>query len=172
MNIMLYFLILIFKMIEVSIGTTRIVLIARGERVIGACLGFIEVILWVILASTVLVNISEDPIKVVVYAAGFALGNYVGSILEQTLAIGNVRVEAIVKEINGAELANKIRAKGYAVTVIEGKGMNYNRNVLLMNIRRKDYKSVVTMIKEVQENVVITINDVKPIYGGYGLIKK
>lgn len=172
MRILLYLFILVFKMIEVSMATTRIVLIARGERVIGACIGFFEVILWIILVSTVLVDVSDDPIKVVVYAAGFALGNYLGSVIEQKLAIGNIRVEAIVKEINGTELANRIREKGYAVTVLEGKGMNYNRNVLLMNIRRKDYKSVVTMIKEVQENVVITVNDIKPIYGGFGLLKK
>lgn len=172
MNILLYFGILIAKIIEVSIGTTRIVLITRGERAIGACLGFFEVIIWVVLISTVLSNITDDPIKVVVYALGFAMGNYVGSIVETRLGIGNIRIEAIVMEEHGTELANEIRQKGYAVTVIDGKGMNFNRNVLLMNIKRKDYMKVVDMIKAVQDNVVITINDIKPIYGGHGILKR
>lgn len=172
MDIILYFIILVAKMIEVSIGTTRIVLITRGERVLGACLGFLEVIIWVVLVSTVLSDVSKDPLKVLFYAAGFALGNYTGSLLEERLGIGNVRVEAIVMEDHGLDLTNELRAKGYAVTVIDGKGMNFGRNVLLMNIKRKNYVNVVKLIKEHQENVVITINDIKPVYGGYGILKR
>lgn len=172
MRILLYLVILVSKMIEVSIGTTRIVLITRGERVLGALLGFVEVIIWVALVSTVLSDLSSDPFKVVVYAAGFGLGNFTGSLLEQRLGIGNVRVEAIVLEIHGQKLAEDIRKKGYAVTIIDGKGMNHDRNVLLMNIKRKDYDTVVQMIQAYQENVVITITDIKPVYGGYGILKR
>ena len=155
-----------------SIGVTRIVLITRGERFIGACIGFFEVLIWIALVSTVLTNVTEDPIKIIVYAAGFALGNYAGSMIEQRLAIGNVRIEAIVMEIHGDELADIIRKKGYAVTVMSGKGMNYERSVLLMNIKRKDHSNVVRLIREIQENVVITINDIKPVYGGHGVLKR
>ncbi len=172
MSIVIYLFIFFAKIVEVSIGTVRIVLITRGERLLGACIGFVEVILWLALVSTVLTNITEDPIKVVIYAAGFALGNYMGSILEEKLAIGNIRVEAIVSKEHGDTLVGNIRDKGYAVTVIEGKGMNFDREVLLMNIKRKDYSEVISMIKSFQENVVITINDVKPVYGGYGTLKR
>jgi uncharacterized protein YebE (UPF0316 family) len=171
-SIGIYVLMLVMKVVEVSIGTLRIVLITRGERVLGAFLGFIEVLLWIILVSTVLKDVSSDPVKVVVYAAGFALGNYAGSFIEEKLGIGNVRVEAIVLEEDGKALAGQIRDKGYAVTVMEGQGMNYKRNVLLMNIRRKDCESVVSLIKNLQQNVVITMNDIKPVYGGFGVLKR
>lgn len=169
---MLYFAILIFKIIEVSIGTMRIVLITRGERMLGAFLGFVEVALWISVVSAVLNDIQSDPFKALAYAAGFALGNYVGSMLEQKLGIGNVRVEAIVMEEDGAELASSLRAKGYAVTVMEGQGMNHERHILLMNIQRKRSMEIVKFIRKCQENVVITINDIKPVYGGYGILRK
>ncbi len=172
MRYLIYAGILIAKIIEISIGTTRIVLITRGERVLGAILGFFEVLLWVFLVSTVLKDITNDPIKVVIYALGFALGNYFGSILEQKLGIGNVRVEAIVKQVHGQDLAKKIRDKGYAVTVVEGQGMNYARHVLIMNISRKKHEEVVEMIKGLQYNVVITVTDIKPAFGGYGMLRK
>lgn len=172
MNILLYMVILVCKMIEVSIATTRIVLITRGERILGACLGFIEVIIWVVLVSTVLKDVSDDPFKVVVYALGFALGNYMGSILEEKLGIGTVRVEAIVTKEDGRELVNDIRGQGYAVTVIDGKGMHNERLVLVMNIKRKRYNKLVRIIKEYGDNAVITINDIKPVYGGYGILKR
>lgn len=62
MNILLYTAILLLKIVEVSIGTMRIVLITRGERIYGALLGFIEVILWVTIISTVLKNVTDDPL--------------------------------------------------------------------------------------------------------------
>lgn len=171
-NILLYCVILLAKITEVTVATTRIVLITRGERLLGAILGFFEVIIWIILVSTVLTDITSDPFKVVIYAAGFAIGNYTGSLFEQKLGIGTVRVEAIVMEKDGYQLASSIREKGYAVTIIQGQGMNFNRNILLMNIKRKDYLSVVQLIRATQTNVVITINDIKPVYGGHGILKK
>lgn len=172
MNILLYATILLLKIVEVSIGTVRIVLITRGERVYGALLGFVEVILWILLVSTVLKDITNDPLKIFIYAIGFALGNYVGSFFEQKIGVGNVRIETIVMNDHGELLADGLRSNGYAVTVIEGQGKDHLRQVLLMNVNRREYMKVIDMIKSFQENVVITINDIKPIYGGYGNIKK
>ena len=84
------------KIFEVTLGTVRIVLITKGERGKGAILGVIEVIIWVSLVSTVLNNVTEDPIKIVIYAVGFGVGNYCGSLVEEKLAIGTTRIEIIV----------------------------------------------------------------------------
>ncbi|PKM52243.1 MAG: hypothetical protein CVV02_02435 [Firmicutes bacterium HGW-Firmicutes-7] len=167
-----YFLILIVKIFEVTLATTRIVLITKGEKVKGAIIGFFEVIIWIALVSTVLDDITSDPIKILVYALGFAIGNYVGTSFEQMLGVGTVRVEAIVKQGDGDHLVSILRDSGFAVTVIEGEGMSDKRHVLIMHIKRKRTNEVVSLIKGLQENVVITINEVKPIYGGYGVIKK
>ena len=171
-NILLYVLILVAKIIEVSIGTLRIMLITRGERLVGALISFVEICLWVFIASNVLTDLQHDPIKALLYAAGFAIGNYIGSFFEEKLGLGTVKIEAIVMKEHGEHLAAAIREKGYAVTVIDGKGMNYERNLLYMIIKRKDRKAVCDLIKATEDNVVLTINDIKPIYGGYGLIKK
>lgn len=169
---MIYVFILLFKIIEVSIGTTRIVLITRGERVLGALIGVVEVLIWIALVSSVLSNVTEDPMKVVVYALGFGIGNYVGSLFEQKLGIGNMRVEAIVLKEDGERLASVLRTNGFAVTLLEGKGMSCDRHVLLMNIRRKNHQELIELIKGLQGNVVLTINDVRPVYGGYGILKR
>lgn len=168
----IYIIILIVKIIEVTLSTTRIVLITKGEKIKGAIIGFFEVIIWLMLVSTVLKDISEDPIKILVYALGFALGNYVGTSFEEMLGVGTVRIETIVKEEDGDHLVDALRERGYAVTVLEGEGMNYKRNVLIMHIKRKRTVETVNLIKELQDNVVITVNEIKPIYGGYGVIKK
>lgn len=171
-NILLYLMILILKTIEVSMATLRIVLITKDERLKGAVIGFFEVVLWVILVSTVLNSITEDPFKVVVYALGFAIGNYVGSLLENLLAIGTTNIEAIVKKEHGKELSKLLRDTGLAVTCVDAYGMQSPREILYLHVKRKQVKQTIKLIKSYQHNVVITINDIKPIYGGYKLIRK
>jgi uncharacterized protein YebE (UPF0316 family) len=171
-QVLLYIAILLVKIVEVTLATTRIVLITRGERLKGAFIGFFEVCIWVVLVSTVLKDISSDPIKLFVYALGFALGNFLGSVFEEKLAIGTTRVEVIVKETDGIELISRIRENGYAVTSISGEGMNSKRTVLIMHVKRKMASKLIRLIHQYQENVVITVNEIKPVYGGFGTLKK
>lgn len=171
-TIVLYLIILVGKMIEVTMATTRIVLITKGEKLKGAIIGFFEVIIWAILIANVLKDITADPIKLVIYSIGFSLGNYLGTTFEQKLGFGTVRIESIVKEEHGVTLARELRNKGFAVTVIEGQGKDFKRHVLIMHIKRKRTEEAVSMIKNIQGNVVITVNEIKPVYGGYGILKK
>lgn len=169
---MIYALILFAKIVEVSLGTVRTVLITKGERTIGAVIGFFEVLLWIYIASNVLTNIAQDPLKAVFYSLGFALGNYFGSIIEEMIGIGLSEIIVIVKEEHGEELADHLRDKGFAVTMVQGSGQSNSRYMLFLFTQRKRVKLAVTLIKAKQENAVITISETKPVYGGYGLLKK
>lgn len=171
-GISLYIIIFIVKVIEVSLATLRIVLITKDERVKGAAIGFFEVTIWVLVVSTVLQDITTDPFKIVVYALGFAVGNYLGSLLENKLAIGVTNIEVIAHKIHGKRLANYLRANGLAVTSVSAYGMNDKREILYLHTARKKVKQTVKIIREFQEDVVITVNDIKPVYGGYKLMRK
>ena len=171
-GILLYVVIFVVKVIEVSLATLRIVLITKDERVKGAAIGFFEVIIWVLIVSAVLQNITEDPFKIVVYALGFAVGNYIGSLLENKLAIGVTNIEVIAHKIHGKKLAKHLRTNGLAVTSVSAYGMNDKREILYMHTPRKKVKQTVKMIRSFQEDVVITVNDIKPVYGGYKLMRK
>jgi uncharacterized protein YebE (UPF0316 family) len=165
--ILLYLLIFVIKVFEVSLATLRIVLITKDERLKGAFIGFFEVIIWVLVVSAVLSNITEDPFKIIVYAFGFAVGNYVGSKLENYLAIGNTNIEAICHKNHGAKLVKSLRDTGLAVTVVDAQGMKDKREILYMHVPRKKVTPVIKLIRELQEDIVITIHDIKPVYGGY-----
>ncbi|BEP29775.1 DUF2179 domain-containing protein [Helicovermis profundi] len=172
MGIWLYVFIVFAKIFEVSLTTVRIMFITKGEKKLGAIIGFFEVIIWIYVAGSVLKDVMSDPFKVIAYALGFALGNYFGSIVEAKIGLGLSKVEVIVKEEDGKELVDYIRDKGFAVTVLEGNGKNFRRNILVMYIARKKVLKLIEEVKEFQENSVITVSDTKPIYGGYGTLRK
>ncbi len=172
MQYLIYLIIIMVKTFEVTMATLRIKLITKGEQLQGAIVGFFEVIIWVALVSTVLKDITSDPLKVLAYAIGFALGNFYGIAVENRLGLGTIKVEVIVKKEDGESLAKALRENGHAVTVIDGKGMNFDRSVLIIIVRRRKTSTLIKEIKELQENSFITLTDTKPIYGGYGTIKK
>lgn len=78
------------KIIEVSIGTLRSILIVKGYRKTAVLLSLVEISIWVFVASRVITGLTESPYKGIAYALGFAAGVWCGSILEEKLAFGKI----------------------------------------------------------------------------------
>ncbi|HCX63264.1 MAG TPA: hypothetical protein DHU59_12620 [Clostridiales bacterium] len=164
----LYIIIFLAKIIEVSIATIRLVYINKGERVIGAILAFVEIIIWLIVVSSVLNNISEDPLKMFVYAIAFSLGNYIGITIESKIAVGLASIQVVVNEDTGKMLAEILREESYGVTIIDGRGKNDSKKSLLfIQLKRKKISDAVKLIKQTAPTAYITINDIKSMVGGY-----
>lgn len=167
----LYIIIFLAKTIEVSISTIRLVYVNKGERVNGAILGFFEVMIWILVVSSVLNNIVDDPIKIIAYAAGFSLGNYLGVSIESKIAIGLASIQIVVNEEDGDILAGILRDHEYGVTIIDGKGKDNNKkDLLFIQLKRKKIPVAIKLIKETDPKAYISINDVKSTVGGF--IKK
>jgi uncharacterized protein YebE (UPF0316 family) len=165
---LLYLIIFFAKIIEVSISTVRIVYINKGEKVKGAALGFIEILIWLVVVSSVLNNITEDPIKVFIYAIAFSLGNFFGVTIESKIAVGLSSIQVVVGQESGVILADILREQGYGVTIIEGKGKNESiKNLLFIQLKRKKIPEATRLIKEHNPEAFITVNEIKTMFGGY-----
>lgn len=164
----LYIIIFFAKIIEVTISTIRLVYINKGEKVIGAILAFIEIMIWLIVVSSVLNNITEDPIKVFIYAIAFSLGNYIGITIESKIAVGLASIQVVVSHDEGEMLAEILRDESYGVTIIDGRGKGDNKKSLLfIQLKRKKIPEAVKLIKLSTPNAYITINDIKSMLGGF-----
>lgn len=166
-----YLIIFFAKILEVSLMTIRTVLITRGEKLFGSIIGFVEVVLWLYLINTVLIGINEDPIRMIIYSLGFASGNYIGSILEEKLALGLVTINVIVNEEYAEYVVKNLRDMDIGVTVINAEGINDFKKVLILFIKRKRKNEVIRVIESMNKNCVISINDTKAVYGAYGIRK-
>jgi len=81
----------------VSLGTLRIIFIARGQRLLSSLMGFFEVTIWLIAISQIMTNVSNIA-AYMAFAGGFAAGNYVGILIEEKMAIGILVVRIILNE--------------------------------------------------------------------------
>ena len=65
MNIGLYFLIFISKVIENGLSTLRLIVVANGKKILGAFLQFTISLVWVLVTGIVVNDLLNDPLKII-----------------------------------------------------------------------------------------------------------
>jgi uncharacterized protein YebE (UPF0316 family) len=159
--------ILFSKIIEVSMGTMRIILISKGYRKPGSILAFFEVLLWVFVASTVIMGMADAPLKGIIYALGFALGVYIGSLLESHLAVGKILLHVIAGNEQALLITSELRIQGHGVTSLDAHGKDSNRTVLMIFANRKNKQCIIDLIEKTDPKALIVANEVNLVHGGY-----
>lgn len=161
-----YLFIFFARVTDVSLFTIRMLFIVRGKRKQAAIIGFFEVIIYITALGKVVSGLS-DYRNLLVYALGYACGNYVGSFIEEKLAIGKITAQIVCKHYNGQNVAEKLRDEGFGVTVVEGEGRDGMRNILNVMLNRKDIRSLYRVIDSLKERPFVTVFDIRSIKGGY-----
>lgn len=129
-----YLFIFFARVIDVSLATMRTLMIVRGKGFIAGSIGFFEVIIYITALNKVVGGL-DNPINLIVYALGFATGNFMGSYIEEKLAIGLTTIQIITER---HDICISIREMGFGVTVLEGKGKEGVKQVLMVSLPRKN----------------------------------
>ncbi len=160
-------LILVAKVIEVAISTLRIIFIGKGLRKPGTALALVEILLWVFIASRVITGMQETPLKGIYYSIGFALGVYLGSILENRLAVGKVLIQAVIMKDEANTVINALRENGHGVTSMDAHGKFKEREVLMIFANRKNKNEIINLIKSNDDDALVVANEVSYVQGGF-----
>ncbi len=152
-------LIFLARVIDVSVGTIRVILLNRGMRMAAPLLGFFEVIIWLLAIGQIMKNLS-NPACYLAYAAGFASGNYVGMLLEVKLAMGLAMVRVMVSA-DATRLRRFLAKAGYRVTLIRAEGSRGPVEILFTVVRRRHLPRVIGLIQRLNPKAFYTIEDVR-----------
>jgi len=147
------------RILDVSIGTVRIILINRGFKFIAPILGFFEVLIWLIIISQVLNNLN-NVIGFIAFSAGFATGNLVGMVIEEKLAFGYNIIRIITNKDQEKIILNLVES-GFGVTRLKAEGSTGPVNIIFTVVRRKDLKKAIDIIQNCSKNSFYTIEDVR-----------
>jgi len=152
-------LIFFARIIDVTLGTLRIIFISRGRKYLAPLLGFVEVLIWVAVISQ-LVRGANNLVAYLAYAAGFAAGNFIGMFIEDKLAIGTLIVRLIVQD-HADDLIAHLRAAGYGVTSVDAKGASGAVKLIYTIIRRRDLAEVICIIHHEHPNAFVSIEEAR-----------
>lgn len=143
----------------VTLSTVRTIFVARGWKSLAPILGFFEVSIWLFAIAQVMQNLTS-PSCYIAFAGGFSLGNFLGVLIEQKLALGNVVVHITLRD-SASGLINSLKQAGYGITALEAQGATGPVQVIFSVIKRKELTKVVAIIKAVEPKAFYSVNDLK-----------
>ena len=155
--------IVLARIVDVSLGTLRIIFVSKGMKYLAPALGFVEVIIWLFAIGQIMQNLS-NVVNYIAYGLGFALGNYLGIRIEEKLAMGYVMLRVITRK-SAHELKDYFMSSGYKFTMVDAISDEGAVNVIYMSVKRKNLHEMITNIKRYNPQAFYTIEDVKTVSG-------
>lgn len=152
------------RIADVTLGTLRIIFINRGQKTLAPLLGFVEVFIWVSVISQI-VRGAQNIAAYLAYAGGFAVGNYVGMLIEDKLAIGTLVVRVIIPA-NAGELAERLRTNGFGVTAVDAHGSHGPVQLVYTIVMRKNLLDVARIIQETHPGAFFTVEELRSVERG------
>ncbi|NMB34650.1 MAG: DUF2179 domain-containing protein [Clostridium sp.] len=152
------------RIIDVTLGTIRIIFVSRGKKYLAPILGFFEVIVWVTAISQIMQNLNSIGYYFA-YAGGFAAGNYVGIIIEEKLAIGMLIVRVIMNKDDQC-LKDKLSDAGFGVTAVDAEGKTGEVKIVYTIIKRKELPEAIEIIKTCNSKAFYSVEDARTVNQG------
>lgn len=162
--VLLPLLIFFARICDVSIGTLRLIFLAKGYRIIAPVLGFFEVIIWILAVSQIMKHL-DNVMSYIAYGTGFAAGNYIGMYLEEKLSLGKVIIRVIQKSDN-LDLINELRLQNFGVTVVDAEGSMGKVKIIFSIIKRDNVKDFVMVLNQFNPHAFYSIEDVRSVNEG------
>jgi uncharacterized protein YebE (UPF0316 family) len=151
--------IFVAEMCVVTLCTLRTIFIGRGMKVLAPMLGFFEVLTWLFAVGQVMKNVSDFRCSLA-FACGFAVGTFLGILIEEKLALGSVVVQAITHK-DVSRLAQNLRAAHYGVTCLPGQGATGPVQVLLTVVPRRELPALTAILKAFDSEVFYSVDSLQ-----------
>lgn len=153
------------RIMDVTVGTIRIVMVSKGKKNVAPILGFFEVFIWILAMSKIVQNL-DNWVCYIFYAGGFAAGNFIGLMIEERLAVGIVQLQ-IITRMDSTKLINALKNAGYGITHHNAEGATGKWvSVIYSIVKRNDLNNVAEIIKQYNPNAFYSIADVKFVNRG------
>jgi uncharacterized protein YebE (UPF0316 family) len=163
--VILPLLIFFARILDVSIGTLRLIFVSKGYKYYAPMLGFFEVIVWLLAIGQIMQHL-DNFLCYIAYGLGFATGNFLGIILEEKMSLGTVLIR-VVPKVDTTSLINRLREQSFGASLVDIEGMTGKLKMIFMIVKRIDLKEVLSIIQEQSPQSFVTIEDVKTAKEGY-----
>jgi uncharacterized protein YebE (UPF0316 family) len=163
--IVLPLLIFFARILDVSIGTLRLIFVSKGYKFYAPILGFFEVVIWLLAIGQIMQHL-DNFLCYLAYGLGFATGNYLGIYLDEKMSLGTVLIR-VVPKIDTTSLINRLREQNFGASLVDIEGMSGKLKMIFTIVKRKDLQEVLGIIQEYNPQAFITIEDVKTARDGY-----
>jgi uncharacterized protein YebE (UPF0316 family) len=148
----------------VTLCTMRTIFISRGMKYLAPLVGVFEVSIWLFAIGEVVKHLNDVRCSAA-FAGGFTLGNFLGILLEEKLAMGSVGVRMITHR-DACQVIEALRAVGYGVTRLNAQGATGPVQVIYTVIKRKELERVLSLARQFHPNLFYSVDEVHSAAAG------
>lgn len=162
--IILPLIIFVSRIGDVTLGTLRHVLMARGQKSVAPILGFFEVLIWIVVVSQIMKK-ADNFACYIGWAGGFAMGNFIGLLIEERIALG-LQIIRIISHQDCGELIAKLQEANHGTTVVPAQGAKGPVKIILTVVKRKNIDPIINIIRKYNPDAFYSIEDIRDVNRG------
>lgn len=160
------------KIVEITIQSLKTCMMVKGQRLKAAGLGLVECAIWGLVISTIIGTLGDNLLLLAFYCVGYATGLFLGSTIENKIALGTSNLELIASDESTAKITAYLRENGRGYTVFEGHGSKDKMNMIFIVLPRKETPRALKEIRRACDGKVFVVaSEVSKYAGGYGMVK-
>lgn len=156
------------RIIDVTLGTMRMIHTVKGRTKTAGIIAFFEVFIWFIIAREAL-NTGVNSIWIAVaYAGGYATGTMLGSFISNKFVNSLISVEVITTKAT-PENIEKIRLEGFGVSVVDtiNNLSEENSKILFITLNSRHLNDLKRILRHIDKNAFIVVNESKVVVNGF-----
>lgn len=156
------------RIMDVTLGTIRTVLVVRGRRFTPAFIAFFEVLIWFLIAREALTTDVKSILIPICYAGGYATGTYIGGFISNNFVEGLIGVQVTTKSDRVKKMIEEIRKAGFGVSAIDLKNPqdNEDKTMLMIQLNKSKLKKLTHIVRSNDPDAFLVINDTKYVQNG------
>ena len=167
-GILLYVLIFLGQVAQVTVSTVRLIFMNKGNRKMVMALCFVEYALYVLIISSVLVNIYSDPFKIVVYVVSTVVGMGIGMVIESKMAVGFPSLQVVCAAGRAEIIGKALKDHQFGVTILDGHSVDgTKRSMLFIQVKRRRVTEARNVVHDVEPGAVVSQSEVQSVLGGF-----
>lgn len=158
--------------INVLLGTIRLVVVVKGKNVMAALIAVCESLVWFLIVREAVLFDSSTLLEywaiALSYAGGYAMGTLIGGICADKFVGGNVKVQVVTSGKND-ELLEMVRNAGYAITVLDVNTSLFGKKkyMIFSEIKSSQLAEFKELVYSLDNKAFVTVQETKYVYNGF-----
>src|SRR5512137_1051798 len=169
--VILPLLIFLARICDVSMETIRVIYISRGIKYLAPIIAFFEIVIWLLAMEVVMQDLANIA-NFMAFALGFAMGTYVGLVIEEKLSIGMVILRIVTTDESNEEIVSFMQSEHYGITTLDATGSRGSVKMILSLVNRTDVPRITQHIQATNPHAFFSIEDVRYVNQGVFRPKK
>jgi uncharacterized protein YebE (UPF0316 family) len=157
--------IFLLRVIGNMVTTLRTVMLVRGQKIQSSLLAILESLIFAIALGSVVSNL-HNLANLSAYVLGYAVGGYLGLVVEGRLVQKFVAVQAVSPH-HAHDIAQAIRDAGYGATESWGMGGGGQVGSVTAVVGHHQVKQVIKIVQTVDPAAFVMMEELRGISQGY-----